>query len=117
MNGAEILDLLRSILGGGLVGLGALAALVGAVGLLRLPDFYTRAHAGGVTDTLGALGILAGLAVLSPDWLIAFKLLIVLVVALFASPASCHALVRAAYRTGVRPVLDGDRLPPTPPGD
>ncbi|WP_199699348.1 monovalent cation/H(+) antiporter subunit G [Oleomonas cavernae] len=117
MSGAELIELLRSILGGGMVAIGALAALVGAVGLLRLPDFYTRAHAAGVTDTLGAIGILAGLAVLSPDVLVALKLLVVLIVALFASPAACHALARAAFRTGLRPVLDGDKLPPAGPGE
>jgi multicomponent Na+:H+ antiporter subunit G len=117
MSMAELVELLRSILGGGMVAIGALAALIGAAGLLRLPDFYTRAHAAGVTDTLGAIGILAGLAVLSPDMLTALKLLIVLIVALFASPASCHALARAAFRTGLRPALDGGKLPPAGPGE
>ncbi|MCF4164101.1 monovalent cation/H(+) antiporter subunit G [Zavarzinia compransoris] len=117
MTAADILDLGRNVLGDGLVFLGAFATLVGAIGLLRLPDFYTRAHAGGVTDTAGAIGILVGLAILSPDLLTALKLLIVLVVALFASPTSCHALARAAFRSGIRPALDGDRPPPPQPGE
>ncbi|PWR19593.1 monovalent cation/H(+) antiporter subunit G [Zavarzinia compransoris] len=117
MSAADLFDLARDALGGGLLLAGALAALVGAFGLLRLPEFYTRAHAAGITDTAGALGVLLGLAVLSPDLLIALKLLVVLVVVLFASPTSCHALARAAFRSGVRPALDGDRPPPAQPGE
>lgn len=113
----DMLDLLRLVLGDLLLGIGALAALVGAFGLVRLPDFYTRAHAAGVTDTLGAIGVLTGLAVLSPDILTALKLIVVLIVALFASPTSCHALARAAFRSGLRPKLHEDRPPPASPGE
>lgn len=115
MSGAEIVDLLRAIVGDLLLAVGGLALLVGAIGLLRLPDFYSRMHAGGVTDTLGAIGILTGLAVLSPDILTALKLLVILIVALFASPASCHALARAAFRSGLRPLLHGERPPSVAP--
>lgn len=117
MNFADMLHLGREVVGGVLLVGGTLAALVGALGLLRLPDFYTRAHAAGVTDTAGAIGTLVGLAVLSPDVLTALKLLVVLVVCLFASPTSCHALARAAFRGGLRPTLDGDRPPPAQPGE
>lgn len=117
MSLVDILDLARLALGDLLIGIGGLTALVGAFGLVRLPDFYTRAHAAGVTDTAGAIGILVGLAVLSPDVLTALKLIVVLVVALFASPASCHALARAAFRSGLRPSLHEDRPPPAVPGE
>ena len=117
MNFADMLHLGREIVGGVLLVGGALAALVGALGLLRLPDFYTRAHAGGVTDTAGAISMLTGLALLAPDPLVSLKLLIVLAVSLFASPTSCHALARAAFRSGHRPALHGNRLPPAAPGE
>ncbi len=117
MSAGDVLDLARRLFGEGLLGLGALAVLVGAIGLLRLPDFYTRAHSGGVTDTAGAISMLSGLALLAPDPLVSLKLLIVLAVSLFASPTSCHALARAAFRSGHRPALHGDRLPPAAPGE
>ena len=117
MSAIEIFDLARTALGYGLLAIGSLAALNGGIGLRRRPEFYTRAPAAGSTHTQGALGVLLGLAVLSPDLLTALKLIVVLVVALFASPTSCHALARAAFRSGVRPALDGNRPPPTVPGE
>lgn len=73
------------------------------VGLLRLPDFYTRTHAMGKPDTLGGMLILGGLAVYSaPSWE-AVKLLLVLVFWALANPAASHALARSARRAGLQP--------------
>ncbi len=84
---------------------GALFAVVGGIGMLRLPEFYTRMHAASITDTGGALLILGGLLLQAPDWPVAVRLVLVLVFLLFTSPTATHALAKAARRDNVSPVL------------
>ena len=86
--------------------LGSFLCLSGGVGIIRFPDFYTRMHAVGVTDTLGAGMILIGLMLLNPDSLVILKLLMILVMTLFISPVASHALAKAAYRNNLVPVSD-----------
>ncbi|MCP5420990.1 MAG: monovalent cation/H(+) antiporter subunit G [Gammaproteobacteria bacterium] len=69
---------------------------VGGIGLLRLPDFYTRLHAAGITDTLGAGLILLGLCFQGGWTQITIKLILILVFLWFTSPTATHALARAA---------------------
>lgn len=76
---------------------------VATVGILRFPDFFTRAHAMGKSETLGAILFLLGLAILSGANLTSFKLLLILVFIAIANPVATHALVRAALRSGFRP--------------
>ena len=83
--------------------------IVGGVGLVRMPDLYTRMHAASVTDTLGAGLILLGLMLQSGVTLVAAKLLILAVLIFFTTPTATHALARAAFLRGVRPVLSGSR--------
>lgn len=75
---------------------GAFCVLVGGIGVMRMPDFYTRLHAAGVTDTLGAGLILVGLLFQGGFSLISVKLLMILAFLLFTSPTACHVLCRAA---------------------
>lgn len=84
---------------------GALFCLVGAIGLLRMPDFYTRVHAASVVETLGAGFILLGLVLQSGFTLVAAKLLLIGLLIFFASPTASHALTRAAMLRGVKPLL------------
>jgi len=87
---------------------GGLSCIIGAVGLLRMPDFYTRVHAASVTDTLGVGFILAGL-ILQAGWtLVAAKLVIIGLLVFFTSPAAAHALARAALGRDLRPLLHED---------
>lgn len=81
---------------------GSLFCLIGGVGLLRLPDFYSRMHAAGITDTLGAGLILTGLMLQGGLSHVTIKLVLVLVFLLLTSPTAAHALVKAAYAAGVR---------------
>jgi multicomponent Na+:H+ antiporter subunit G len=84
---------------------GGLACVVGAFGMLRMPDFYTRVHAAGVTETLGAGFVLLGL-ILQAGWsLVAAKLAIIGLLIFFTSPAAAHALVRAALGHGLQPLI------------
>jgi len=83
---------------------GGAFCLVGALGVLRMPDFYTRVHAASVTDNVGSFAILLGLALQSGLTLVSVKLLFIAGLIFFTSPAATHALVKAALERGVRPL-------------
>lgn len=85
-----------------LLAAGGFFCIVGAVGMLRMPDFYTRAHAASVIETLGAGLILAGLAIDAGFTLATAKLAAVGLLIFFASPTATHALAKAAYERGIR---------------
>lgn len=99
------LDLLLDIGSWILLMAGSFFCLVGGIGLLRLPDFYSRTHAGSLTDTLGAALILLGLTLQATTWLVLVKLILVQVFMFLTAPTAAHALVRAAFSHGLRPKL------------
>lgn len=76
---------------------------VAAVGVLRLPDFYTRLHAVGKAETLGVVLVLTAVALWAGPGLTAVKVLAVAAFLFLANPTATHALGRAAFRLGVRP--------------
>lgn len=84
---------------------GGLFSVVGALGLMRMPDFYTRMHAASVTDTLGAGLLLVGLVLQAGLTLVAVKLAFLGLFIFFTSPAAAHALVKAARVRGLEPLL------------
>lgn len=88
---------------------GAFFSLVGGIGLVRMPDFYTRMHAASVTDTLGAGLILSGLMLQAGWTLIAAKLAMVGLLTLIANPTATHALAKAAMLSGLKPRLGAHR--------
>jgi multicomponent Na+:H+ antiporter subunit G len=90
---------------------GGLFSIVGALGLLRMPDFYTRVHAASVTDTLGVGFILLGLMLQAGWTLVTVKLAVIGLLIFFTSPAATHALSRAALERGVEPLLDREGAP------
>jgi multicomponent Na+:H+ antiporter subunit G len=71
---------------------------VSGLGLIRMPDLFTRMHAGTKATTLGSLMMLLGAACLAPAW--APKLLILAVFTLATNPLSASVLARAAHRSG-----------------
>lgn len=83
--------------------------IIGGIGLLRLPDFYTRIHAAGITDTLGTWLILLGLMLHEGLTLGAAKLAMLLFFLLTTGPLASHALAKAAYLRGLDP-LQGPEL-------
>ena len=93
-----------------LLGLGGLLVLTGSLGLLRLPDFYTRLHAAGITDTLGVELMLIAMMIQAGFSLVTVKLILISVFIFFSSPTATHALANAARTMGLRPAL-------IPPGD
>ena len=78
--------------------IGIFLCISGGVGILRFPDFYTRMHAVGVTETLATAMILIGLMLHNPDFMVDVKLMIILLMTLFISPTASHALANAAMR-------------------
>lgn len=85
---------------------GGLLGIIGGIGIHRLPDFYSRTHATGITDTLCAMLILLGLGLQAGLGLAAIKLALIFMFLFFTSPTASHALVNAAMHTGLQPKLD-----------
>ena len=85
---------------------GSVFTLIGSIGIVRMPDVFTRLHAAGITDTLGAASVLLGLALKAGFSLLLVKLLLMLVFLLLLNPAACHALARAALHGLRRPWMD-----------
>jgi multicomponent Na+:H+ antiporter subunit G len=85
---------------------GSIFALIGAIGIIRLPDVFSRMHGAGIIDTAGAGLILIGLAFQAGLTLVTVKLLLIIVFLMFTSPTSTHALARAALNGGVKPLVD-----------
>lgn len=83
--------------------LGGAFSIIGGVGVLRLPDFFTRLHAAGITETLGIGLILLGLCLQAGWSLVMVKLILIFVFLIFASPTSAHALARAALHGNLKP--------------
>ena len=86
--------------------MGSFLCISGGVGILRFPDFYTRMHAVGVTDTLATAMILIGLMLQLPDGLVVLKLILILLMTLFIGPTTSHALAKAAMHNNLKPKLD-----------
>ena len=95
----------RPIVGGALCLLGGVLAVIGSIGVLRFPDFYTRLHAASVTDTGAVLAFLLGMAVLSPDGFVFVKLCAVGVFLFLTGPTASHAVANAAHTAGVEPII------------
>lgn len=85
-----------------LCGIGLLFSLTGAVGILRMPDLYSRIQCTSKAVTLGALPMLGALAASQgPLTTYGSRALIVGGLLLLLNPAASHALGRAAYKVGV----------------
>lgn len=90
--------------GGTLLLVGALFALIAAIGVLRLPDLYTRMHAASKAGTVGGSFILLAVAVLSQDAAVSLRAVIGIAFLLLTTPISAHLLARISYFSGLKPV-------------
>ena len=99
------MDILISWLSALCLILGSILAVISGVGLFRFPDFYTRMHAVGISDTLVTGLIVIGLMLQIPDGIVIIKLIMILLMTLFINPSASHALVKAAVQSGLRPIL------------
>ncbi len=102
----NVLEIVLEIISWVLLLGGSFFSIVGGIGIVRLPEFFSRLHGGGVTDTLGAGLIMAGLMVQAGLSLVTVKLLTILFFLVVTSPSSCHALAKAALFGGLKPELD-----------
>ena len=93
-----------------LMGLGLIFLVGSMIGMLRLPDFYSRVHASGNSETLGTMLVFLGLAVYNGVSITSAKLLIILMFIFLGNPIGSHILTKAAYKTG-HPVWTKRRLP------
>lgn len=82
---------------------GCLIMVLGAMGVIRFPDVYTRLHASTKCDTGGAISILLGVAVALGVSMTSLKILSVLFLIFLLNPVASHALARASHKYGVKP--------------
>lgn len=87
------------------IAVGSAFLLIGSVGLIRLPDFYTRLHAAGIIDTMGAELILFGMMLHAGFSFVTIKLILIGVFIFFTSPTATHAIANAAYVAGLKPLI------------
>ena len=96
---------MAELIGSTLILLGAFFLFSAGLGLLRMPDAFTRIQAGTKASTLGNILVLVGLAFYHPGW--TPKLVLIVYFVLMTNPVSSHALSRAAYR-----IRHADEPPP-----
>ncbi len=77
--------------------------VVAAIGMVRLPDVFSRSHALSLTDSLGAALVLVGLAIYQGFNMNLLKILVVLALIFLLNPVISHATIRAALRSGLKP--------------
>ena len=82
---------------------GGFFVLVGGLGALRLPNFYTRMHAASVTDTIATFLILGGVMLQAGLSLATIKLIAILVFLVLTGPTASYALANAALLSGIKP--------------
>ena len=92
-----------------LIVVGLFFLVVAAIGMVRLPDVFTRSHAVSLTDSLGAFCVLVGLSLYQGFGINMLKVLGVLALLFLLNPVIAHATLRAAYRVGVRPQAEEDQ--------
>jgi multicomponent Na+:H+ antiporter subunit G len=114
------MDMMLDVLSWASIAAGLFFMLVGTLGVLRLPDVYTRLHAAGMTDTMGAGFLILGMLFQTVEgiahgqttwWFVLFRLVLIYAFLLFTSPIATHALARAGLAGGVEPWTapeDGD---------
>ena len=89
-----------------LITVGAIFLFLGALGIFRMPDLYTRIQAGTKASTLGAMAFMLGVGFLQPDWMV--KIIIIIVFLTIANPLSSHAIARAAHKRNLKPYTKGE---------
>jgi multicomponent Na+:H+ antiporter subunit G len=104
-----VIGIVIDMLSWALILAGSFFICVGMLGLVRMPDVFTRMHAASVTDTLGAGLLFAGFMLQAGFSLISVKLVFILGLLFFTGPVVTHALSQAALHAGILPRLHEDR--------
>ncbi len=97
------LGLIQQLAGGLFMVVGLLFMFLGSLGILRLPDFYSRTHAASKVDTVGIMVVLLGIAILEGFTINTAKIGLAIVFLTLTNPVAAHALARAAMRHGFKP--------------
>jgi len=108
-----MMELLIEILSWFLLVGGGIFMLIGGIGVIRLPDLYTRMHGASIIDTMGAVMMFAGMLLQAGFSIVAIKLGLIVFFLMFTSPTTTHALARAALNDGVHPLVEDDETEPT----
>jgi multicomponent Na+:H+ antiporter subunit G len=101
--------LLVDIASGTLILLGSFFVVVGGIGLMRMPEVFTRMHAASVIDSVGAGLLILGMMLQVGFGLVMFKLIVLLALFFFTVPVVTHALAQACLHEGIKPLLTEDR--------
>ena len=96
---AELLDLLCWFL----ILIGGAFGIIGGIGIVRMPTFFTRIHAAGMAETMCAPPILLAMMIQAGWSLVTFKLVLILIFLFLTSPTASHALAKASLHGGVSP--------------
>lgn len=99
------MEILLNILSVIFLSLGSFLLFSGALGLLRFPDFFSRIHATGVSETMGAAFILIGLVLIAGFGIVTFKLIFILLFLLITCPTASHMLCKSAEHGGLKPYI------------
>lgn len=108
------IDLVRDIASWFLILGGSFLFVVGAIGINRMPDVFTRLHAVSLSETIGSSLILLGLILEEGFTLVTAKLVMLVLFLLFSGPVATHALARAALHDNLRPLGVDETRPPQP---
>jgi len=98
--GLDILSWILILIGGAF-------GVIGGIGIVRMPSFFTRIHAAGMAETMCAPPILLAMMIQSGWTLVTFKLVLILIFLFLTSPTATHALAKAALHGGVQPLDEG----------
>ena len=102
------MTMLVEIVSGLFILLGVVALITGSLGLVKLPDLFSRTHAVGMMDTAGVGFIILGLIIYEGFTLVNVKLALVGIFLFFTSQIATHAVAQVAMRSGIKPKLDDD---------
>jgi multicomponent Na+:H+ antiporter subunit G len=95
-------------IGYALIIIGAIFLFLGALGIYRMPDVYSRMQAGTKATTLGAMGVVFGVGLVQPEWF--WKTFIIVMFIALSNPISSHALARGSYKLGIKPFTKKEGL-------
>ncbi len=111
------MDIVIEILSWVLMLAGAAMLVIGAIGVVRLPDVFARMHGAGIIDTMGACSVLIGFMFQAGLTIVTVKLALIVVFIVFTSPTSTHALSLAALHGGVQPQISPPEDPDAGKGE
>ncbi len=105
---SELFSIFIELLSNGLLIIGAVCVLIGGIGILRMPEFYTRMHAASLTDTMATLALFSGMMLQAGFSLATFKLFAIMAFLLLTGPTATYTLANSALSTGVKPPESSD---------